>query len=428
MLRTRQGIFARGNLLHFRIVKHHLIVERAVLQKVFVDFASCEAYRVACSMHSRLNTSPKPQRILVIDDEQRMANSIRALLQNSGYDVETAYSGREGIKKLSEQEYHLVITDLRMGDIDGFEVMRTLGEQRNIGFIVITGHASTESAIEALHYRVLDYITKPFDFDVLKSAVDRAIAKIEADRFRDDMISMITHDIKIPLSSIIGYSTLIFDKQTEALNPRAKEFVQSINANGIKILSLIDNFLTSCKIDAGKLSIFPREVNINYILEDLLCVFQVELERQQVNLEVELCEDVPTIMGDENLLFRAISNVLSNAVKYTPKGGNINMRTEVVSHEASPINRKALLIEVSNTGPGIPPEDLPLIFDKYRRSPNHTGIEGSGIGSYVLRYVIEAHGGKVIAASNPNELTTFSVYLPLDANLFVAGGLAAVNA
>jgi signal transduction histidine kinase len=133
-------------------------------------------------------------------------------------------------------------------------------------------------------------------------------------------------------------------------------------------------------------------------------------------------------MGDENLLFRAISNVLSNAVKYTPKGGTIEMRTEVVEQAGSPINRKALLIQVSNTGPGIPPEELPLIFDKFRRSPNHTGIEGSGIGSYVLRYVVEAHGGKVIATSNPNELTTFSVYLPVDTNLFVAGGLAAVNA
>jgi signal transduction histidine kinase len=379
-------------------------------------------------MHNPVKPAPRKHRILVIDDEQRMANSIQSLLSSCGYEVEAAYRGRDGITKLSEQDFHLVITDLRMSDLDGFEVIRTIGEQRKIGFIVITGHASTESAIEALHYKVLDYITKPFDFEVLRSAVARALAKIDAERFRDDMISMITHDIKIPLSSIIGYSTLIFDKEKGTLNPRAREFVQSINANGIKILSLIDNFLTSCKIDAGKLSVYPRDVNITYILEDLLHIFQVELERQQVNLEVNLRADAPTIMGDENLLFRAISNVLSNAVKYTPRSGLIRLKTDVVEALDSPIGKRSLLITVSNTGPGIPPEELPQIFDKYRRSQAHTGIEGSGIGSYVLRYVVEAHGGKVTVSSVPNELTTFCVYLPLEPNLFAPGGTAAANA
>lgn len=355
----------------------------------------------------------RSRRILVIDDEQRMANSIRALLTTSGYHVDTAYSGREGLRRLAEEDYQVVITDLRMSDLDGFEVMRSIGHRRNIAFIVITGHASTESAIEALHQQCFDYITKPFDFEVLKASVERAFEKIEAIRFREDMISMITHDIKIPLSSIIGYSTLVFDKQTGELNPRAREFVQTINSNGVKILSLVDNFLTSSKIEAGRLSIFPREVNLNYLIEDLLCVFQVDIERNQLTLRTALASELPVVTGDENLLFRAVSNVLSNAVKFTPRNGEITLTTAVVEPEASPVGARCVLIEVSNTGPGILPEDLPRIFEKYRRCRNHRGIEGSGIGSYVLRSVVEAHHGRVIAISTPNELTTFSVFLPI---------------
>jgi two-component system, sensor histidine kinase and response regulator len=353
------------------------------------------------------------RRVLVIDDEQRMANSIRSLLAGSGYVVDVAYGGREGLRKLSEEDYQVCITDLRMNDLDGFDVMRSIGNRRTIAFIVITGHASTESAIEALHHECFDYITKPFDYDVLRGSVQRAFEKVEAVRFRDDMISMITHDIKIPLSSIIGYGSLIFDKETGQLNPRAKEFVQAINSNGVKILSLIDNFLTSCKIEAGKLSLFPRDVNINYLIEDLLCLFHVDLERNQQALRTDLDANLPAVVGDETLLFRAVSNVISNACKFTPQHGEITLRTARCAACESPLEEDCVLIEVSNSGPGILPEDLPRIFEKYRRSRNHRGIEGSGIGSYVLRYIVEAHGGRVMLHSVPNSLTSFRIFLPI---------------
>ena len=367
----------------------------------------------ANSGHIGFGEPAQARRVLVIDDEQRMADGIQSLLSAAGFAADTAYSGLEGLRRLSDEDYQVVITDLHMEDLDGFEVIRTTGVRRNIAFIVITGHASTESAIRALRHQCFDYIIKPFDFEVLRNSVERAFEKIEAVRFRDDMISMITHDIKIPLSSIIGYSSLVFDKTTNEINPRAREFVQTINSNGVKILSLVDNFLTSCKIESGRLSIFPREVNINYLMEDLMCVFQVDIERNQLHLNTNMTPDLPMVMGDENLLFRALSNVLSNAVKFTPRDGTVNLRTAVAESAQTPLERTCVLIEVSNTGPGIAPEDLPRIFEKYHRSRAHRGIEGSGIGSYVLRYVVEAHGGRVLAESVPNELTTFRVFLPI---------------
>jgi signal transduction histidine kinase len=356
--------------------------------------------------------SRTPRRLLIVDDEQRMANSLKLLMEEAGYEVETAYSGAEALQKIGVRDYPLVVTDLRLGDMEGLELIRS-AENRPMGFIVITGHTSAELAIEALRLKAVDFIPKPFEFEVLRASVEKAFVRIDTERFREDMLSMITHDIKIPLSSILGYSSLIFSEDSQ-LNPRAHEFVQTIRSNGLKILNLIDNFLTSCKIEAGRLTIYFRDVNLEYLIEDLTNMFQVELEKNQLRLETDLTSPLPVVAGDENLLFRAFGNVLSNACKFTPEGGRILVRTAVLEAGESPIQARAVLLQVSNSGPGIPPEDLGTIFEKYQRSRNHAGVEGSGIGSYVLYRVIEAHGGCVTVESQPNELTTFSLYLPVD--------------
>ncbi len=365
--------------------------------------------------------SPRVERrILVVDDEKRMVESLQTLLAACGYTVDTALSGKEAIQKLNAGDYPVVITDLRMDDIDGFEVMRSVGENRHIAFIIITGHASTESAIQAVHHKAFDYLPKPFEFEQLRKTVERAFATVEAQRFREELISMITHDIKIPLSSIIGYASLIFDKTTGHVNPRAKEFVQTIHSNALKILSLIDNFLTSCKIEGGKLRLFIRPVQVNFIVEDLVCVFQADAERKSLSVTTDLAENLPSVLGDENLLFRAISNVVGNAYKFTPVGGSVSIHTRLMSGNESPIEGNSVLIAVSNSGPGIPPEELATIFEKYRRSDAHAGIEGTGLGLYITRYIVELHGGKIEVDSVPNELTTFRIYIPLQARLDAA--------
>lgn len=368
------------------------------------------------SMTSTELGSRTPRRVLVVDDEQRMAISLKMLLEEAGYEVETAFTGAEALQKLGARDFPLVITDVRLGDMEGLDIIRAAEERPGIGFIVITGHTSTELAIEALRLHAVDFISKPFEFAVLSTAVEKAFIHIDAERFREDMLSMITHDIKIPLSSILGYSSLIFN-EAEELNPRAHEFVQTIRSNGLKILNLIDNFLTSCKIEAGRLTIYFRDVNIEYLIDDLTNMFQVELQKSQLKLISELTSPLPLIPGDENLLFRAIGNVLSNACKFTPEQGTIRMHTAVLEANQSPLNVPSVLLEVSNSGPGISPEDLHSIFEKYQRSRNHAGVEGSGIGSYVLRRVVEAHGGRVDVESKPNELTTFSIYLPAERSL-----------
>ncbi|MBN1901986.1 response regulator [Candidatus Sumerlaeota bacterium] len=354
------------------------------------------------------------KKILVVDDEKRMADSLQELLSNYDYTVDAAYSGSEAIDKLKKEKYHVVITDIRMADMDGFDVMGYINDHTPATqIIVITAHASTESAIEALHFKAFDYITKPFDFDSLRSTVERAFVKIEADTLREEMISMITHDIKLPLTSIIGFSNLLYDHETGQMNPKAREYANSIYLNSQKLLSLLDNFLTSCNINSGRLTVSECGVNINFLLDDLLSIVELSIENRGIHLEKSLRENPPLVTGDENLLFRALGNVLNNAVKYTPDEGIIKVRTGVASAAESPLHAQSLKIVVINSGPGIPRNELMGIFDRYKRTQNIKGIEGSGLGLYVLKNIIEAHKGSVSVESLPDSLTTFTIFLPL---------------
>jgi len=359
------------------------------------------------------------KRILVIDDEKRMADSLQELLTGYDYAVDVAYSGAEGIEKLKKTKYHVAITDLRMAAVSGLDVMQHINSQTpDTLMIIITAHASTESAIEALHYKAFDYITKPFDFDLLKASVEKAFIKIEADKLREDMISMITHDIKMPLTSIIGFSNMIIEREQDNISPRIREFVNAIYLNSQKLLTLVDNFLTTCNINAGRLNVSETEVAVNPVLEDLLTIVKLATEKKDIRLDVNLGENLSSILGDENLLFRALGNVLNNAMKYTPDNGSITVHTGEVKAIDSPLHCPSLKITVTNTGPGIPRNELNAIFERYKRSKNIKGIEGSGLGLYVLKHIIEAHKGTVTVDSIPYSFTTFAVYLPLPGTFY----------
>lgn len=356
--------------------------------------------------------------VLVIDDEVRMADSIKRLLGNWGYRVDVAYSGAEGIEKVKHFEYPLVFTDLRMADVDGFDVMKFIHDNYpSTLMIVITGHASTESAIEAVHYHAFDYITKPFDIDHLRQAVTRAFDFIEAKRQREEMLYMLTHDIKVPLSSILGYSSMIFDKDKGALRHDAKELADNIFLLSEKTVALIDNFLSMTKIARGALKPNVREIDIRFLLEDLAQILNLEAAKKNIAWHMDAPDNLPVIFADESLIYRAVGNLIINAIKYTERGGRIQIKVAFKPGAESPLGLDSIMIEFGNSGPGIEAAELPRLFEKYHRAKNVAGIQGSGIGLYVVKNVIDAHRGRVEVESRPEEWTAFRVYLPLNPGL-----------
>lgn len=352
--------------------------------------------------------------ILVIDDEVRMADSLKTLLEDCGYSVDVAYSGEQALDIIRQKQPDLVITDIKMSEVDGYDVMRFIRENYPQTYIiVITGHGNLESAIEAIHHKAFDYITKPFDFETLRLSVERAFNQLEAERFREDMISMLTHDIRVPLQSIIGYASEIINRRTGEFHPRAKEFVRNICIYSQRVLGLVDNFLTSCKIEAGKLFLCETQFDVNYFIQDIVNILELLAEKKNIKIETELLPESVVLSGDESLLFRALSNVIYNAIKFSPEGETVKISCRCLTKEESPIDEESIEIAVSNRGPGIPESEIPTIFERYTRAKNLRTIEGSGLGLFVVKSVVEAHHGKVFIESKPHEITTFRIILPL---------------
>jgi signal transduction histidine kinase len=355
------------------------------------------------------------KRILVIDDEERMCESIRSLLMPWGYYVDTAFSGHEAIDKLNQDNvYHVAVTDLKMTNGSGYDVMAHIQEHfPEILIIVITGHASTESAIESMRYTAFDYLTKPFEFDSLRLSIERAFAKLESQELRDDLISMITHDIKAPLTSIIGYAALIHDRKTGAVHPKAAEFADTIGLGAQRIFSLVDNFLTTCKYSAGKLIVANAPVALSDVLEDVLEMLDIQLKSAGQAIRLTTPETIPLLRGNEFLIFRALCNVLGNAIAYGAPQSCIEVEVTELPAASSPLGRETTRIDISNEGQGIPPEDLPLIFERFQRASPGKGVQGSGLGLYAVKCICEAHKAEILATSTPGERTTFTFFFPI---------------
>ena len=352
--------------------------------------------------------------VLIIDDERRMADSLRDLLAGAGFKAQVAYGGPEGIEALKRATFQVVVTDLRMQGVDGLAVIRFINDHAPRTLIlVVTGYSTTESAIEAIHYHVFEYLRKPFDFDLFRMAIEKAFQKIETEQLREDTAAMITHDIKIPLTSIIGFAAMLYDREQQKFHPRAREFAESIQANGQKILVLIDNYLTTCKVEAGTLKIMPVALDLRQAIVELVETAQVEASRRGRRLVLELGDLPESVEVDEPLLFRAYGNMLQNAIKYSSTEGTIHVRAGRVAPQASPLKTASLCFEVTNPADALQAHELDDIFQRYTRAALRPGTEGSGLGLYVVQAIAHAHGGEVSAEFLSDGKIRFAFYLPL---------------
>lgn len=353
--------------------------------------------------------------LLIIDDERRMTDSLRDLLTPLGYAVTTVNTGDEGIAELRRRAYPVVVTDLRMQGASGLDVVRFIHENRpRTLVIVITGYASTESAIEAVHYHAFDYIRKPFEFDQIKGVIERAYQKIELDQLREDTAAMITHDIKVPLTSILGFASLLYNKEQETFHPRAREFTEMIRSSARKILALVDNYLTSAKEDSDSLHVHALPTPVAPVVDELMETYRLEAQRRGLTLECDTGDAPEEAVFDEALVYRAVANLIYNAVKYGDPGGPIQIRVRREDAETSGLGRAAIRFEVVNLAPNLREESLEALFHRFKRAEKHAGIEGSGIGLYVVDAVARAHEGVARAERLPGDRVAFWIAIPLD--------------
>jgi two-component system phosphate regulon sensor histidine kinase PhoR len=222
---------------------------------------------------------------------------------------------------------------------------------------------------------------------------------------KEEFITMLTHDLKTPLTSIIGYSSLMLSGEVGRLDEAQRVSVEGIQVNGQKLLSLVKNFLSAGKIDKHMLKIEPKPVKVEPLILESLKNMEPQIRDKGLLTETRFAPDLPRVAADREYLERVVSNLISNAIKFTPSGGKIAVN-------AYPADDGSVTIEVSDTGVGIPESELPMLFEKYYQGTGSSSCKGTGLGLYIAKNIVEAHQGTIKVASNKGKGTTFTIRFP----------------
>jgi signal transduction histidine kinase len=368
------------------------------------------------------------KRILTVDDSATIRIFLRNLLQARGAVVEEASSGEEAIALWrSGKEYDLVILDLLLPDSDGISLLQFLRQTNDKSAVVmLTGMGGIKSAMAAVQQGADGYLEKK-DLSVggdsaeffyaLEQAMDRRdgiVAQKQLQQVKADFYSMVTHDLRNPAGVITLSLSMLLDEGAGPLAPDQHELVRMAQAASNKMLGLINDYLDYAKIDAGYLRLDLAAADLCEVVQSCIHLAEVQTRSRQQTLSVDLPVEPLLARADGERLKQVVDNLLSNAIKYTPEGGQISIK---LTRDAE---RDQAVFRISDTGRGIPKEQLPMLFTKYHRVPGQAtrGIKGTGLGLLIVKEIVEAHGGNVQADSEgiPGRGTTFIVRIPLHAD------------
>ena len=230
-------------------------------------------------------------------------------------------------------------------------------------------------------------------------------AKKERERQRTEFIAMLSHDIKNPLGVILGYTDLLLEEMGEQGRAEEKGVLERIRINAFTVHSLVVNYLNFSKIEAGQLTLTKESLLLNDVVQLVGQRYEIEARRRNIVLTFALQPDLPQILGDPLALERVVTNLLHNALKFTPESGCVTLRTCA--------DDGAIVVPVEDTGPGIAEAALSDLFQKFRRGTKNGYHEGMGLGMFISKELVEAHGGHIDVKSTLGEGSCFSVCLPL---------------
>jgi signal transduction histidine kinase len=378
-------------------------------------------------------SSPSPWHIVLIDDEKDIREVVSISLKDSGYGVDTAANGKAGMALCTEKKPQIVITDIRMPDMNGIQVLKALKETHpDIEVIVMTAFADMDLAVQALQLDASDFITKPVHDQTLHLALDRARQRYMARKqtrdytallekenatqaqilHQDKMMSLgrlaasVVHEINNPLSGILNYSRLMIKILKKG------ELTPTWQGKFIAYLDLIEKESDRCAQIVSNLLAFSRKsppsfapVHVPDLLNRCIALSRHKLELQNIRLTNRVQAGLHPVEGDFNQLQQCVINLLFNAADAMPEGGEIHISAHVEPQKTH------LVISVEDTGTGIVPEILPHIFEPFYTTKKEG--YGVGLGLSTVYGIMEQHNGSVDVRNRPDAGTVFLLKLPL---------------
>lgn len=229
----------------------------------------------------------------------------------------------------------------------------------------------------------------------------------ELDRMKNDFVSMVSHELRTPLTSIKGYLDLLQTEQVGKLNDTQREFLNIVKANTDRMVQLINDLLDLSRIEAGRIELQPQALDLAHLIQTVVETMYPQLRAKQQNVVLAIPPDLPPAWGDHDRVIQILTNLVSNAHKYTPPAGKITV--------AARANEAWVRVDVTDTGIGLSQKDIAQLFSKFFRVQNRAvqNVPGTGLGLAITRSLVELHGGQIWVESTPGQGSTFSFTLPL---------------
>ena len=360
-------------------------------------------------------------KILIADDERDLVEMLAYNLRKKGYQTIAAYDGFEAWNQIQSERPDLLILDLMMPDLDGWELCRLIRrnneeEIKELSILMLTARAMPEDRVYGLEIGADDYLTKPFSLNELILRVEKLTERRKSVyQLKEEMeflqssiqkketdLKRVVHDLKNPLLSIGASAKRMLRRNQDE---EELKILRMIYDSSLRLTRWVDDTLSFKKMEDEL-----KEVDIRPLIQQIINLQKEGSLEKKIEIDFDASPSIPLIRCHEQLIFRVIENLLNNALKYTPEGGRVNV---IITSPIKCEEEGIIEISVKDTGIGIPKEDIEKIFEPFYRGNNAPKEIGTGLGLSFVKQAVDLHGGRILVQSELEKGTTFSVMLPV---------------
>lgn len=364
-------------------------------------------------------------RVLLIEDELGYAVLLRTLLrdlQNPVFILEHADRLQAGLDFLAGHEVDVILLDLSLPESRGLDTFDTVSQAvPHIPVVIFTNLDDESVAFEAVHRGAQDYLVKgkaegSMIARVVRYAIERKHAQEELrlansrlqmlDEMKSTFLSLASHELKTPITIIKGFLHVILEGETGPLTEQQAAFFKRMHQATDRLHKLVDDLLDITKIESGHVRMEMKPTDLGKLIEEEAAGFTIQAGAKEIHLEQEKEPGLKSVECDAHWIKEAVGNLISNALKYTPRGGKIGIGARN--------DREGVRLFVRDTGIGIKPEDQQKIFEPFQhlRPAGLEGEKSSGLGLTLVKRIVEAHGGKIEIESREGQGAMFTLVLP----------------
>ena len=373
------------------------------------------------SLESKINRSE--YKILIVDDVVSNVLLLKILLSNEKFQVCTANNGNMCIEMAKKEHPDLILLDVMMPDISGFDtavILKKDEETKDIPIIFLTALNTPTDLVHGFQVGASDFLTKPFNKEELVMRVTQQISLVAAKRIiehqneelratlnnRDKMYSVIAHDLRSPMASIRMVLNLVVASTTpELVGPELYELLDKANRESEEVHDLLDNLLKWTKSQTGRLNVVEQDLDLNDIILGVVDIFEIIAQTKRIKLNLQGSDTHLVVRADNDMLKTVVRNFISNAIKFSPEDSSIDI---VVRQEGDYAK-----VSVRDHGVGIAANRLDSIFRKGETTYGTGGEEGYGLGLLLCQDFAQKNGGMCTVESVEGQGSTFNVLIPL---------------